>query len=347
MILINYIPDKCRRIAVVGMAKNAGKTVILNRLISEMTKEGITIGITSTGRDGEEQDLVTLTEKPRIYVPVGTLLATTEICLKNSDARVEVLETTGENTPMGQVVVIRVRQPGFIQIAGPDTNRGILMISKILEKHGASRVLVDGALDRKASASPAITDGCILATGAVLHRDPDVAVAMTRHQTEMFSLPVIENIYEVKRQWETLKTKGTVGAIDDEGELRVIPVTSAINNGRDLGNAMQEKDMCLLINGSLTGKTIKEITQVTSLYRKVPLVVSDATKIFMSENDWKIWKRMGVILKVINPVNLLMVTVNPISPEGYEFDKKTFREKMKNALEPIPVVDALEEGGLD
>ena len=35
--------------------------------------EGVILGVTSTGRDGETQDLVTGTEKPRVYLDQGSL----------------------------------------------------------------------------------------------------------------------------------------------------------------------------------------------------------------------------------------------------------------------------------
>jgi len=36
-----------------------------------------------------------------------------------STAKVEILETTGMNTPMGEIIIVRVRQSGNIQVAGP------------------------------------------------------------------------------------------------------------------------------------------------------------------------------------------------------------------------------------
>ena len=37
--------------------------------------DGITLGITSTGRDGETQDLVTGTEKPKVYLYEDTIVS--------------------------------------------------------------------------------------------------------------------------------------------------------------------------------------------------------------------------------------------------------------------------------
>ena len=55
--LLHDLSTKYKTLSIVGMAKNAGKTTALNYLIEEAIDEGITLGITSTGRDGETQDL--------------------------------------------------------------------------------------------------------------------------------------------------------------------------------------------------------------------------------------------------------------------------------------------------
>ena len=45
-------------VSIIGMCKNAGKTTVLNRIITEMAEEGICFAITSIGRDGEGSDVV-------------------------------------------------------------------------------------------------------------------------------------------------------------------------------------------------------------------------------------------------------------------------------------------------
>ena len=65
--LLYDLSTKYKTLSIVGMAKNAGKTTALNYLIEEAIDEGILLGVTSTGRDGESQDLVTGTEN-REYI---------------------------------------------------------------------------------------------------------------------------------------------------------------------------------------------------------------------------------------------------------------------------------------
>ena len=90
--LLHDLSTKYKTLSIVGMAKNAGKTTALNYLIEEAIDEGITLGITSTGRDGETQDLVTGTEKPRVYMEEGMLAAVPSLLYDLADAGLEVLE---------------------------------------------------------------------------------------------------------------------------------------------------------------------------------------------------------------------------------------------------------------
>src|SRR5699024_720521 len=119
MALLELIYGKYKTISIVGMAKNSGKTVTLNFLIEEAINKNITIGVTSTGSDGEPFDLVTETEMPIIFVEKGPLVATTTDLLPMGDAKVEILEVTDYRTPLGVIVIGRVKDKGYIQIAGP------------------------------------------------------------------------------------------------------------------------------------------------------------------------------------------------------------------------------------
>ena len=68
-----------------GMCKNAGKTTALNALIRGAKARGVSLALTSIGRDGEREDLVTGTNKPPIYMTGGTLFATARGLLPKCD----------------------------------------------------------------------------------------------------------------------------------------------------------------------------------------------------------------------------------------------------------------------
>ena len=67
--------NETKTMSIVGMCKNAGKTTMLNWLLTQGHLQG-TLGLTSIGRDGESTDVVTGTEKPGIFAKAGTLIAT-------------------------------------------------------------------------------------------------------------------------------------------------------------------------------------------------------------------------------------------------------------------------------
>ena len=56
--MLELIKDKYKTISIVGMAKNSGKTVALNHLISRRKPPLVLL----IGRDGETIDIVTETE---------------------------------------------------------------------------------------------------------------------------------------------------------------------------------------------------------------------------------------------------------------------------------------------
>lgn len=118
-----------KTMSIVGMCKNAGKTTMLNWLLEQGKLQGV-LGLTSIGRDGESTDIVTGTEKPGIFVREGTLIATAKDMLRLGDITKEILMTTGIPTPLGEVVIVRARSAGHVQLAGPSITTQLKTVSK-------------------------------------------------------------------------------------------------------------------------------------------------------------------------------------------------------------------------
>lgn len=340
MQLMDAIQDNYKIISVVGMSKNSGKTVTLNQLIDEAMERDIRIGITSTGRDGENQDLVTNTEKPMIYVDEGTLIATTEGTFKYTEAKLEILEVTNMNTSMGKIVIVKAKTSGYVQIAGPNTNREIKIVCDKLLTYGANLVIVDGALDRISSASPSVTEATILATGAVLSRDMNKVIEKTMHQVQLFSLPQLQND-EIKAIASMVIEEKGYCVINEDHNVVPIEIKTALNSGEIIGRAIKDDTKYVVIGGSLVTNTLKKIVQSTRKYKNVIFVVKDATKIFISSKDWMFFKKVNIQIEVIDKIEPLAVTINPYAPQGYYYQPEEFLTKMKKFLNPIPVFDVV------
>ena len=82
-------------VCLAGTCKNAGKTTALNALIHGARVRGVSLALTSIGRDGEREDLITGTYKPPIYVTGGSLFATARGLLSKCDVTGEILALTG------------------------------------------------------------------------------------------------------------------------------------------------------------------------------------------------------------------------------------------------------------
>jgi len=181
-------------IAIAGMAKNAGKTTTLNYMISGFAVQGAVLGLTSIGLDGEETDQVTSTPKPRIFAPAGTVVATAEKLLVKrergiNDIAKQILAVIDIATPLGRVVVARALTDGNVMLAGPSMVSQIAPIMQILQDHGATKIIIDGAAGRKSLAVPHVAQAIVLATGAGLSKSMDTVIAETRHIAEIFNLP--------------------------------------------------------------------------------------------------------------------------------------------------------------
>lgn len=346
MNLLELVSDHHRIISVIGMAKNAGKTVALNELIAQASEDSLRLGLTSIGRDGEKMDVVTSTDKPTIYVESGTLLATAEGLFACSEARLELLEITDYGSPMGRIVIARTISAGNIQLAGPCTNTGIRDVSERMLAYGARLVLVDGALDRVSSASPAIADAAILSTGAVLSRDMNKVIEQTVHRIRLFQLPAVTEPF-IKAVSDELGYAPGVVLIEEHGERmeRIdLPLKTALNAGRDIADGMNSSTRFVIISGALVSKTVTDILQITRAYKHVIFVVRDATRIFIDHRDWLRFQKLGVAVQVADPINILAVTVNPYAPTGYFFEPMRFLGELREFLNPIPVFDVVHGG---
>ncbi len=320
------------------MAKNSGKTVALNHLIHEAIDEDIKLGIVSTGRDGESLDLVTETEKPKIFAEEGTIIATTTELLSLGDATVEIMNITEYRTPLGEILIGRVKDSGYIQISGPQTTTEIKEVASLMLKLGAEMVIIDGAIDRRSSAAPSITDATILSTGAVLSRDMNKVIEETIHIVNLFNLPQIEDSKEREILKEVLN-KGDIAIIDKDSKTHPIGIKTALNCGHIIGDHIEDNSKYILIPGSLVKNTIEDIIRSTNKYKKVDIVVADGTKIFIPPKDWLRFMRYGVRVKVVNPINLVAITLNPYAPQGYYFEARELLDKTKYYIKDIPVVD--------
>jgi len=306
---ITDILDAHKTIAVIGMCKNAGKTTVVNYII-DAYKDDCRIGITSIGYDGEERDEITLLDKPRIDVVPNMMVATCESCLKNATAGYKKILDTGIRTALGEVIIIRIKTEGYVEVAGPSMVSQIDAICYEMKKLGCEKILVDGSAGRLSFAS--LMDCAILAVGAALSKDMHKVIRLAKHQAELLNLEQCKNSYMVKFS----KSK-PYAVLKEEDEVQIVFRGAMVND--DLIDVMDK----------YRGK------------HKIA-VANDAASVFISPRTLKRFENKAGEICVLNKTNLAMVTINPMSPYGKWFDKDKFLDEMHKNID-LPIFNVFDE----
>ena len=336
-------------VAIVGMTKNVGKTVTLNYLVKKYEEQGRCLGLVSAGYDGERFDRLTLEEKPRIYTPQGAFLATARACFEAAEAQLELIEETDLSTPLGPVYLARVKDSGLVEMAGPGSVSGLKKLLNKMMSFGAERVLVDGAINRIASASPDLTEGIRLAAGAALGPTMDDVVQKTVFRKALLeTTPVADKqLYQAASQG---LSEGKAAVINrnspDGGQYEVKPINAEIPllAARQALEQYSRETEAIAYGGALVDSTMNSILKLDPPYPAV--IVKDATKIFISAESYNRYISRGGQLQVLKKLNLAAVTLNPTDPGGRGYDPRMFLESMREALRPCPVFDLIYEGNL-
>ena len=295
-----------KTMSIVGMCKNAGKTTVLNWFLRHSPKDHI-LGLTSIGRDGESTDVVTGTEKPSIFVPEGTLLATARDMLRLCDVTKEILVTTGIPTPLGEVVILRARSAGFVQLAGPSITSQLKTVSRMFFDLGASQSIIDGALGRKSLGARNVAEGIILCTGASYHMSMEKVVEDTAAIYRIMNLPRAESVPPEAEE-------GLEKCLKENGEA--------------------------LVSGALTDSMVLPLLR-SGLLRRGRLVVKDPSKVLLTPDTLDKLRTRQVRLETLEAARTLCITVNPVSAYGWKFDKDQFMAAMREAVD-VPVINVKE-----
>jgi hypothetical protein len=315
-----------RALALVGLAKNTGKTETLAAILREHAAAGRLVGVTSIGRDGEEHDVIDARiDKPRVQLQAGSLVATTGALLRSSGLEHERLVQTGVRTPLGEVVLARLSEPGTVEVAGPSAATDVRAVSDAMLELGAEQVLIDGAIDRRAASSPAVADGLVMATGAILGEDIEDVVRATSDAVDLVRLP------------RTTDADGHV-LVDRRLALNAEPA--------EIAALLREHahESAFVVDGALSERFLEGLLAARSerAGRELQIVAGDPTKVFLSRRGPRWYARQGISIEVLQTIELKAITVNPVAPQSHRFDSQALRELIESAVSDVPVLDVLD-----
>jgi len=259
MLDIYSLIDGIQRIAIVGVAKNCGKTTTLNALLAGLSTEPV--GLLSVGIDGEPEDMLIHTPKPTIFVSEGQWVVTARDGFEVSSAAVEYVAPLGIDTPMGPVSLARVTRAGTILLAGMRHAGDIERATALLLEYGASHVLIDGAYGRTVAAQARLCDGVLISTGAVVSPVAAEVAQATAALANRFGYIAPTASWQRELLERSMSSNAALLGGPD-GEVVELPSKSALV-GLSKGRALWRDDLlALAVPGLVSPRVLEELLAV-------------------------------------------------------------------------------------
>ncbi len=319
-------------LSIVGLEKNVGKTECLNYILSRLPLDNINVAVTSIGIDGENKDQVTSTKKPEIFLREGMYFSTSESHYKERRLVSELVEITDERSSLGRILTAKVSVGGKALISGPSSGVSLRRWVAGVQKFGIDLSIIDGAISRLSSASPAISKAMVLSTGAAFSSNINTLVQKTKFVVEMIGLPKLDDVTR-----EALcDIESGVWGVDFEDNIIDFKLTSALALSSLKSDITQGMRLIFTV-GALTDKLLNMVSNSKNV-KDVTLVVKDFTKIFVTEQCYRVFCARGGKIKVLQKSKLIAVCVNPTAPNGYVLDSDILCGKLQDALQ-LPVYD--------
>ena len=214
-----------------------------------------------------------------------------------------------EDTALGRVVTAKALQEGKILLSGPSGAAALKRWMGSLKDFGIDLILVDGALSRLSTASPAVSEAMVLSTGAAYSANMRDLVGRTAFVVELIRLP----LYSGPQPDVRLSSFSSLDASTWKGR-RVIEVEGALTDRllQTVKNALTDGEM--------------------------EVVVGDFTKVFCSQELYRAFVRRGGRLSVRMKSELLAVCVNPVAPNGIVLDSDILCRELSQRI-GLPVYD--------
>ena len=320
-------------LSIVGLEKNTGKTESLKYVLDRLPVQHKRIAVTSIGIDGETVDQVTRTQKPEIVLREGMYFGTSEMHYRQRRLVSELIDVSDENTSLGRVVTAKALTTGKILLSGPSSSNSLKRWMSEMRRLDIDLVIIDGALSRMSSASPAVSQSMILATGAAYSANMNTLVSKTAHVVDLVNLDLTSE----KNIKSLMPLEKGVWFIDKQGNLQGLDAVTSLS--RDIHFEGMEECETLYVAGALVDGFLEKVRKNKSL-KQVELVVRDFTKIFVSPQQFRLFLKAGGRIRVLQRSKLIAVTVNPTSPRGYVLDSDMLCDKLSEAIQ-LPVYDLI------
>jgi hypothetical protein len=268
-------------------------------------------------------------------------VATAWATLERAKVRTRLIGGTGIASPMGEIMLVQVLQHGEMEVAGASRGSDQRMVIGMLQRCGADRVALDGALGRSQHASPALADGVVLSTGAAIGGGMADVLRKTRDRLALLCIsPAPEKVRQ--RCAEVFEHTG-VGAWGPGGEKVFGAPIATLNAGQSIEHLMATPLGLIAVSGAVGKSLWRVLHTLAQRYPGLTLVVADGTKLFVDAAELERFSRAGGQVYAYRSIRLLGLAVNPFSPYGGSFEPEEFLNASRTANPGMVVSDVILE----
>ncbi|MBQ1408269.1 MAG: hypothetical protein IIY87_00740 [Bacteroidales bacterium] len=323
-----------RSLSIVGLEKNTGKTVCLNYILRRLNEIGHPCAVTSIGVDGEQVDAVYGSAKPEVTLYDGTLFITSEKHYASRRVVSEILAVDPRRTSLGRLVTGRVLCGGKILLSGA-ASTGMLRQQMVqFRELGVPLSIIDGALSRLSLASPTVTESMVLATGAAVSTNISQLISRTRFACRLIALDEVEP--ELSQKLSDI-AQG-LWAVDSEGEVHDLHIDSVFLLDKNKENLFAFGST-IFVAGAVSDRLLKFLAAQKNI-GEMHLIARDFTKFFVAPEVFNDYTRRGGRISVLQRSNLVAITLNPTSPQGFRLHSEEACSRLSEALN-LPVYDVM------
>ncbi|MFO7659664.1 MAG: hypothetical protein R6V77_02020 [Candidatus Cloacimonadaceae bacterium] len=315
--------------AIAGICKNCGKTSLMNSLLAQIKHKQA--GVLTTGRDGEEKDVLYGNPKPAVKLRRDMLFTSTPDAVEKQRSAVEVLSKLPFHAANKQLLLLKALRDIETEITGPASAADQIAVASMMKKLGAEIVFIDGSLDRKSIVLNPKVNGVFIVVGSSYGSLEKIKAELSR---------LVRLSYIPRYMDKNLK------AMQDNVSVYKQDIWVRTGHATLMGH---ETEIASLLKQSVSDKlylpgavTDSMLTLLQPALRSVQdLIVRHPLNLQLSpENLNSLFSnhRLTCLSKFV----IVAIAVNSWSVKGSHLDSKILRDTIRREFSALPVIDIYE-----
>ncbi len=314
---------------IAGICKNSGKTSFLNWVLAQNSK--YPFGVLTTGRDGEEIDLVYGNPKPAVRLPASTIFSSTSGAIDKLGSAVDVLQKLPFQAGTKKLWLLKALRDLETEIVGPANALAQVQTAELMQTLGAEIVLIDGSLDRKSIALNDKVKGIFLVVGSSFGDIDKISFELAR-------LVQLSHIPEYTNNHTSLNEDSV--SFCQENRWQDMKINSLLGNEQEVMNILaHEKPDKLYIPGAISDTVLNGIKPALKDIRDI--ITRHSLQLHLNKTNLE-YLVSSHNMYTLKPFRIVAIIVNSWSVKGNHLDSKILRDRIRQQVNSVPVIDICE-----